>query len=304
MTRQYFPSLECPYNRCMTYALIAFAFINIVLGLVVTILWVRVNRPAKEDPRLSRGLQLLQSKISILEDLSDRTDRQVKQLVHILEERARGLSAKILKAEEMIANIEHSAAKSKQVAEIFQDKIPHEEIIERQNTAKYVQAAQLAHEGRTAAEIATALDIPESEAEFIVKVNKDELSFDREALPEWAQSDEEEKSAVEEKMVEQAFSPTVPDLSSIDRLTESFNKVVEDHREEERKEEEAIRQAEERRAQAEQKRRELMGKAKDNFNSVTKTVVERAGELLTEAHEQAKPVIKKVQFPRNDEGSV
>ena len=304
MARQYFPSQECPYNRGMTYALIAFAFINIVLGLLVAVLWIRSNKPAKEDPRLSRGLQLLQSKISILEDLSDRTDRQVKQLVHILEERARGLSAKILKAEEMISHIEQSAAKSKQVAEIFQDKIPHEEIIERQNTQKYVQAAQLAHEGRTAAEIAVALDIPESEAEFIVKVNKDELSFDREALPEWAKSDEEETSVIEDKMVEKAFSPTVPDLSSIDRLTESFNQVVEEAREEERKEEEALRLAEERRQLAEQKRREMMDKAKDNFQNVTKSVVERAGELLSEAHEQAKPLVKKVQFPRNDEGSV
>ena len=267
----------------MTYALIAIAFVNIVLGLFVAMLWVRVNRPAKEDPRLSRGLQLLQSKISILEDLSDRTDRQVKQLVHILEERARGLSNKILKAEEMIATIEQSSAKSRQVAEIFQDKIPHEEIIERQNTAKYVQAAQLAHEGRTAAEISTALDIPESEAEFIVKVNKDELTFDQEALPAWAKQ-EESASAIEDKMVEKAFAPTVPDLSSIDRLTESFNQVVESHREVERQEEEEVRLANERRQLAEQKRRELMDKAKSNINSVTKSVVEKAGELLSEAH--------------------
>lgn len=264
----------------MTYVIIAFAFVNIVLGLLLAILWVRVNRPAKEDPRLSRGLQLLQSKIAILEDLSDRTDRQVKQLVHILEERARGLSAKIIKAEEMIASIDQSAAKSREVAEIFQDKIPHEEIIERQNTAKYVQAAQLAHEGRNAAEISAALDIPESEAEFIVKVNKDELTFDRESLPEWAKSSE--NSEIEDKMVEKAFSPTVPDLSSIDRLTESFNKVVEKHREEEKREEEAVREAEARREMAELKRREIVEKAKSNINQVTKSVVEKAGELLTE----------------------
>lgn len=278
----------------MTYILIAFAFVNIVLGLFVAMLWIRVNRPAKEDPRLSRGLQLLQSKISILEDLSDRTDRQVKQLVHILEERARGLSAKILKAEEMISAIEHSSAKSRQVAEIFQDKIPHEEIIERQNTAKYVQAAQLAHQGRTAAEISAALDIPESEAEFIVKVNKDELTFDREALPDWAKK-EEESGAMEDRMMEKAFSATVPDLSSLDRLTESFNKVVEDHREVERQEDEAVRLTNERRQLAEQKRREMIVKAKSNINNVTKSVVEKAGELLSDAHE-------KVQFPRKDEG--
>jgi hypothetical protein len=268
----------------MTYAIIAFAFINIVLGLLVAILWVRVNRPAKEDPRLSRGLQLLQSKISILEDLSDRTDRQVKQLIHILEERARGLSQKILKAEEMMASIDHSAAKSKQLADIFQDKIPHAEIIERQNTAKYVQAAQLAHEGKTASEISQVLDIPVSEAEFIVKVNKDELSFDSESLPDWAKA-ENDKANLEDKMVEKAFTPSIPDLSSIDRLTASFNKVVEDHKEEERREVEAARVAEERRELAEKKRREMVDKARDSINQVTKSVVDKASELLS--HETA-----------------
>jgi len=43
----------------------------------VVAVWIKITRPSKDDPRLSRGLQLLQTKISVLEDLSDRTETQV-----------------------------------------------------------------------------------------------------------------------------------------------------------------------------------------------------------------------------------
>ena len=50
-----------------------------------TVIFIRLNKPAKDDPRLSKGLQILQTKISILEDLSDRTETQVSQLTALLE---------------------------------------------------------------------------------------------------------------------------------------------------------------------------------------------------------------------------
>ena len=43
-------------------------------------MWVKLFKRKQDDPRMSRGLQLLQSKIAVLEDLSDRTELQVKQL--------------------------------------------------------------------------------------------------------------------------------------------------------------------------------------------------------------------------------
>lgn len=170
--------------------------VNIVLGLGVLVLWLRLKRPPKDDPRLSRGLQLLQSKISVLEDLSDRTDVQVKQLTTLLDQKARQLQNKVHEGERQIQKIDQAMERSMEVAEIFQDKIPHKEIIERQNTINYVRAARMAHEGYSVEEIAKKVDLPMEQLEFITKVNRDRLMFDSEMLPAWAKH-ELEKPAEE-----------------------------------------------------------------------------------------------------------
>lgn len=192
--------------------------VNLFLGLGVVVMWLRLKRPPKDDPRLSRGLQLLQSKISVLEDLSDRTDRQVKQLTELLDQKSRSLQNKIFDSEKQVQKLDQSMFKSMEVAQIFQDKIPHEEIIERQNTIKYVKAARMAHEGKPIEEIAMHIDLPREQLEFIAKVNKDQLMFDETQLPAWAQVGEEVTFAQEEKA----------DYSSLKRLGDEFRQACRD----------------------------------------------------------------------------
>lgn len=156
------------------------------LGLFVAIM--RISRTPKDDPRLSRGLQLLQSKIAVLEDLSDRSEAQVNQLTAILEQKSREVHAKVQLAEQSVNEIRISMERSLEVAKIFQDKIPHKEIIERQNTIKYVTAARLAHQGLSVDEIAAETDLPKGEVEFIASVNRDRLMFNEDQLPEWARA--------------------------------------------------------------------------------------------------------------------
>lgn len=192
--------------------------INVSLMLGVVVMWVRLNRPAKDDPRLSRGLQLLQSKISVLEDLSDRTDRQVKQLSELLDQKSRSLQNKIFDSEKQVQKLDQSMFKSMEVAQIFQDKIPHEEIIERQNTIKYVKAARMAHEGKAIEEIASQIDLPREQLEFIAKVNKDQLMFDESQLPAWAQLGQEVAFAPEEK----------EEYTSLKRLGDEFRQACRD----------------------------------------------------------------------------
>src|SRR5690606_11308368 len=110
--------------------------LNIAFIAAALVCWARLNRPQKDDPRLSRGLQLLQSKIAILEDLSDRTDMQVKQLTHLLEQKGKEVQEYVASAQNQISKVEASIQKSLDVSQIIQDKIPHKEIIERQNTVK------------------------------------------------------------------------------------------------------------------------------------------------------------------------
>ena len=162
---------------------------------LIALYFVRKNRPRKDDPRLSRGLQLLQSKIAVLEDLSDRVETQVKQLSAILEEKTRDVHQIIEDSESQLSAIDQSMRKSMDVAKIFQDKIPHAEIIERQTSAKYVRGAKMAHAGKTPEEISLELGLPLSECEMITKVNQVELLFDRESVPAWV--DEHEEAAVE-----------------------------------------------------------------------------------------------------------
>lgn len=147
----------------------------------------RLRRPPQDDPRLSRGLQLLQTKITVLEDLSDRTDAQVKQLSGLLDQKTRLLQNKVIEAEHQLVKIDHSMNKSMEVAEIFQDKIPHEEILERQRTIEYVKAARMAHSGRSVDDIAAAVALPREQIELIAKFNREQLMFDESALPDWAQ---------------------------------------------------------------------------------------------------------------------
>jgi hypothetical protein len=163
-------------------------FVDGMFILTLGALWIKLRRPPQDDPRLSRGLQLLQSKITILEDLSDRTDSQVKQLTQILDQKTRLIQDKILSAEQQIIKVDQSMQKSLEVAEIFQDKIPHEEVLERKRTIEYVKAARMANAGKSAAEISAVSDLPREQVELITKFNRDQLMFDVEALPAWAKN--------------------------------------------------------------------------------------------------------------------
>jgi hypothetical protein len=153
--------------------------------------WIRLQRPQKDDPRLSKGLQLLQSKIAVLEDLSDRTEVQVQQLTTLLEQKVREIQQQVQNSDRQLHKIEQAMQKSLEVAKIFQDRIPHNEIVERQSTIKYVKAARLAHQGMSVQEIAAQVDLSLGEIEMIAQVNKDQLMFCEESLPEWAQASTE-----------------------------------------------------------------------------------------------------------------
>ncbi|HVK61391.1 MAG TPA: DUF2802 domain-containing protein [Bdellovibrionales bacterium] len=194
--------------------------IFVAAGLFIVVM--RMNRAPKDDPRLSRGLQLLQSKIAVLEDLSDRTETQVTQLTAILEQKAREVQAKVQLAEQQVHEIRQSMDRSLEVAKIFQDKIPHKEIIERQNTIKYVQAARLAHRGASVDEIAAQVDLPRGEVEFIASVNREQLMFSEEQLPAWAK----EKSEAAPSDASFAFSPQAFAATGINFVEENSNETA------------------------------------------------------------------------------
>jgi len=173
----------------MSFGVLIQVLFDILAVAGLAAVWLKLSRPAKDDPRMSRGLQLLQTKISVLEDLSDRTETQVTQLTALMEHKVKEIQQQILNADKTIQKVDSSISKSLEVAKIFQDRIPHQEIVERQNTIKYVKAARMAHQGSSVQDISYQVDLPIGEIEFISKVNKNQLQFSEEALPEWARSE-------------------------------------------------------------------------------------------------------------------
>lgn len=204
---------------------------NLLFFAGFAIVAMRLRRPPQDDPRLSRGLQLLQTKITILEDLSDRTDQQFKQLNSMLEQKTRQLQNKILEAEQEILKIDHSMNKSMEVAEIFQDKIPHEEILERQRTIEYIKAARMSHSGMNVEDIFAQVNLPREQVELIAKFNRDQLMFDEDQLPDWAKKGAANAHSnptfgLGNVDFVQSLDTHPTDLSNVQRLDREFKQAV------------------------------------------------------------------------------
>lgn len=213
---------------------------DLILAAGFMAMWWRLRRPPQDDPRLSRGLQLLQTKITVLEDLSDRTDAQVKQLTSLLDHKARTVQNKILEAEQQMLKIDHSMHKSLEVAEIFQDKIPHQEILERQRTVEYVKAARMANSGMSVDAIAEAVHLPKEQIDLIAKFNRNQLMFDEASLPAWAAREPEPSrdipssvGALGQMQFMGQMDPVPTDFTQSDKIARDFKQAVQTAKEQE-----------------------------------------------------------------------
>jgi hypothetical protein len=313
----------------MTWTTFGQITIDMILLSGLTLLWSRLRRPPQDDPRLSRGLQLLQSKITVLEDLSDRTDAQVKQLTMILDQKTRYIQDKIVQAEQQVLRVEHSMQKSLEVAEIFQDRIPHEEVLERKRTIEYVKAARLSHQGRNIDEIAAQVDLPREQVELIAKFNREQLMFDEEALPSWAKSaglEAPQGPSLNQMDFLNSLETSKQDLSGLNNIGEKFKESVRDYEAKEaaaqptptpqapavapRPEMKFTLNREEApapesrfqplKAEASATTKAILGAAQ----SITQSLANTAANLLSiqdipnEPQKPGQPVIRKVEFPR------
>lgn len=172
----------------MNYWLLSLSLLNVLLIAYIGFSQLTKNKSKAEDNRLTKGLQLLQNKISILQDLSDKTDEQVRKWVHVIEQKAGEVQGQIIKSDEKIEQIENALSKALDVSKIFYEQVPHAEMAERQKTSKYVQAAKLANQGFTVDQISQKIDLSTAELEMITKMNREELQFAEDSLPAWVQA--------------------------------------------------------------------------------------------------------------------
>ena len=149
------------------------ADIFLFVGLFVCI--VRSPRTSKDDPRLSRGLQLLQSKISVLEDLSDKTDVQFQKIMSVIEQKVLEVQQAVTTAERHLRQLQEATAKGIETTRLVQTGLGAEQVIERHTNEVYARAAQLAFEGQSIDEICEKLELSRGEVELIVKFNRDSL---------------------------------------------------------------------------------------------------------------------------------
>ena len=90
----------------MNFWLLTLTLVNLLLITFIIFNWFVRTKTNNEDQRLTKGLQLLQNKISILQDLSDKSDEQVRRWVHLLEQKSFEVQSKLTEADEKNMQIE------------------------------------------------------------------------------------------------------------------------------------------------------------------------------------------------------
>ncbi len=185
----------------------------------VSLCLVKVFRDREDDPRLTQGLRLLQSKISILEDLSDHTETQVKQLMTLLDKKLHEVRGSIGQVNQHIGEVDRSIEKSKMMAEKIQNEIAHDQIVEKKIENKYIQAAQLAHQGHSVDEIVQALNLPKAEVQLITRINKKKCVYDQ------------KEPSIQDKIFEKSLEMPRISGGSLDKTHLDFQQAVHDHNE-------------------------------------------------------------------------
>lgn len=234
----------------MNFWLLTLTFVNLLLITYIAFNYFIRNKSHHDDQRLTKGLQLLQNKISILQDLSDKSDEQVRRWVHLIEQKSGDVQSKLMQSDEKIEQIESVLSKALDVSKIFYDQVPHAEIVERQKTSKYVQAAKYANQGFTVDQISQKVDLNTAEIEMIIKMNKENLQFSEENLPAWVnqinqinqmdtqgldanqthkqeiQDFEQQLKKMNQMVSSTAFDTQKPDLTSMDNIKQQFNETL------------------------------------------------------------------------------
>ena len=203
----------------MTIYFVVQIVVNLALLIGVSIALIQTFKKKEDDPRLTQGLRLLQSKISILEDLSDHTENQVKQLMTLLDKKLQEVRGTIDQMNRHIGEVDRSIEKSQKMAEIIQNEIPHEKISEKRMENRYIQAAQMAHRGLSVDEIVEQTGLPKVEVQLITKVNRKQCIY----------KGPETKSSVQDSLFAKSLEMPNIKSESMDQTQIAFREAVHQH---------------------------------------------------------------------------
>ena len=161
--------------------------VNLLFFAGMIFLLINRKQTDKDDQKFSKGLQILQNKISVLEDLSDQTDEQVRSLTQLLEAKYREIQGLLVESDQQIQKMEEIAKNIYEQVESSSSMMSNQSSTEVQSMNKYVKAAQMANDGKSIDDVIREIDITRGEAELIVAMNKDQLTFNQNTLPLWVQ---------------------------------------------------------------------------------------------------------------------
>jgi hypothetical protein len=150
--------------------------LNILFMAFIGLLWVRLRHLTGDEGRLKQGLQILQTKIAILEDLGRKVDEQSSQIMQVLDHKRATIESLLERAHSVMAQIENKTTLACADSET---------LIERENVIKFTKAAILANKGLRPNEIASRLNLGIQEAELIYSLNAQQLQFKLDELPGW-----------------------------------------------------------------------------------------------------------------------
>lgn len=161
--------------------------LNLLFLAGIVFLLLHRKQTNREDQKFSKGLQLLQTKISVLEDLSDQTDDQVRSLTKLLEDKYREIQSLLVEADQQIQRMEEIAQNT--MSRLQSTESNPFATKEQDSMNKYVKAAQMANSGASMDEILRAVDLTRGEVELVIAMNKDQLVFNQQKLPMWVNPD-------------------------------------------------------------------------------------------------------------------
>lgn len=190
--------------------------LNLVFLAGIVFLLIHRKQTHREDQKFSKGLQILQTKISVLEDLSDQTDDQVRSLTKLLEDKYREIQSLLAESDQQIQQMEEIAQNT---MSRLQSAGSMPQSSEQGSMNKYVKAAQMAHSGASMDEILKAVDLTRGEVELVMAMNKDQLVFNQHKLPMWVNPDladsPQESSIGAEFLKALKTNPVTPNANSI-----------------------------------------------------------------------------------------
>ena len=161
----------------MSVWLIIQILLNVTFFVGLLFCLVKIQKDREEDIRMAQGLRLLQSKISVLEDLSDHAEVQSKKIMSLLDSKMNEARGVLEPLDAGLGEIHQALAKGETIKKHLSEELPHDRLFDQQQKGKYLQAAQLSHQGWSPEDIARQLELPLAEVLLVQKVNKKKIIY-------------------------------------------------------------------------------------------------------------------------------